>query len=99
MAGLLTYPDFIAPSQSMRDQWQVAKNLLLNDDFIAIERDLQQRVLLRNHTSFPFDAPSHLRFGRQSNHFDCKGTHCYYSTQKNTGQSAIFTSTTPRIHR
>lgn len=32
MAGLLTYPGSIAPSQSAKDQWQVAKNLLLNDD-------------------------------------------------------------------
>ena len=48
MAGLLTYPNLFAPSQ----------NLSSNDILQQGYRDLQQRVLFRTFTEFPFHPPA-----------------------------------------
>lgn len=48
MAGLLTRPLTSAPSRSFRLQWHAAG---------SISRDLQQRVLFRTLTGFPFKTP------------------------------------------
>lgn len=64
MAGLLTYPKFNAPSRGLV-QWQVAKNRHDGNLKLDVRQELQQRVLSRNHTSFPFDALCHslLNYG------------------------------------
>lgn len=51
-AGLLTYPGLFAPSRFLKPVAGCEK-----PSARVYERDLQQRVLLRIFTSFPFDAP------------------------------------------
>lgn len=71
-AGLLTYPDFIAPSRPC-SQWQDATSLCT---WICYERsmswELQQRVLSRLLTSFPF-----MPCLTQDNHFSHKVTNSF----------------------
>ena len=60
MAGLLTYPNPFAPSRNQNS------NDILQQDY----RDLQQRVLSRTFTGFPFHPPA-FAWG---NHIDRKIT-------------------------
>ena len=69
MAGLLTRPALSAPSRPK----SVVLRWLLLDKYQA---DLQQRVLLRVFTPFPFDA---LMPRKASNHFHRKVKHYFLS--------------------